>query len=387
MIKGKINMRKRIQHTVCFLWAILTMTSCIMKDEDLPDCPEVVVKEPIEVTASLYCNDKHIEWPDSSHIGILMLEGGTNIPVEAGGMKEYRLVDKLTKLFIPAVSVNPINRPEIGATQDATGVYPYGTKVNDRMEVSFSVADQSNQQALDLITAKRTVNITHETDTVHLDFYRRLSRMLFTLSLTEVAANGTRKNMDTKLAGAKIEIVGMHTSALFSLNEQKFTTSASGLIRAYMQADAKSGQAIVFPREAGKGITFKITLPLYPDTTYIYAMDSELEFTSCKSYKFDIPMEYKIKPTDPTPPIDPPIDPEPPIDPTPPIDPPVDPIPPVDPPVDPDLPAPPPVDPLPETPPTHPDTESPDLDVLRADIIDWVENYTIDGGILTPIGN
>ncbi|MCD8135104.1 MAG: hypothetical protein LUH01_03750 [Parabacteroides gordonii] len=297
-------MRRWIQSLACCLLTVFS--SCIMDiDKELPDCLPDEVTDPIAVTANLYCNGHQIAWPEGSHIGVIMLQGATNKFAYTTPVKEYFLPDTSDYLFLPFSELQQIGRPAKGTTQDATGVYPHNLTADENLEVPFSVADQSDQQALDLILAKRTTGITEATDTVHLVFYRPLARLQFHLSLTEIAADGSSKNADTKLAGARISIDGMDASALFSLNDLSCTTSGADSIRALVAADGKSGQAIVFPRKASDKVTFTVALPAYPDTVYTFAMDPQLEISSCKTYSFDMHLAYRYDSDKPGPGPDP----------------------------------------------------------------------------------
>ena len=295
-------MKKWIQTFIYCLLAACCFSSCIMDiDKELPDCLPDEVTDPIAVTADLYCNGNKIAWATTSHIGVIMLQDKTNKFVYNTPVKNYFLPDTSTYLFQPQSELQQIGRPEAGTTQNATGIYPHNLIVNEMLEVPFSVTDQSDQQALDLILAKRATGVTHETDTVHLDFYRQLSQLQFNLSLTEIAVDGTSKNADNKLAGAQIAIGGMDASALFSLSDLSFTTSSSASIQAWVTANGKNGQAIVFPRKASDEVTFTVTLPAYPDTVYTFAMDPSLELFSCQTYSFDMDLTYRYSKDEPGP--------------------------------------------------------------------------------------
>lgn len=271
------------------------MQACIMDiDKELPDC-QPVPSGAIAVTAALYCNGQQKAWPNGSRIGVILLQGGTERFVSEPPVKPYFLSDSPVNLFLPVPGTEPVNRPDVGTVYEAIGVSPAGAAVNDRLETALSVADQSDRQALDLITAERTAGITNETDTIHLDFYRQMCRLLFNLSLTEIDASGNRTDAAGRLAGAVVEIDGMNLSGTFSWNDFALLASTPGAFRAWMAADGKNGEAVVYPRAPGRGVTFRVTIPQYTDTVYTFAMDPALALSAGNSYTFDVDLEYRKK--------------------------------------------------------------------------------------------
>lgn len=286
-------MRKWISFFLLSLWTLCSFNACIMDiDNELPDCPPTE-ENPVAVTASLYCNGRRVDWPDSSRIGVMLLQSTTGRFVQAPPSKPYFLSDPVAEFFRPVSAGEAITRPSAGDSYDAIGVYPLSVAVGDDLTAPFSVADQSVPAALDLILARRTVGIENTTDTVHLDFYRQMSRLLFTLSLDEIDAAGTRTEAGDKLAGARIEIDGMDVAAVFSWKDFLLATSDPGIFEARMQAGGQSGEAIVYPRPAGQGVTFRVTLPAHPDTIYTFAMDPSLILAACKAYTFEMKLEYR----------------------------------------------------------------------------------------------
>lgn len=293
--KITIDMGKWNRLLLFCLSAAWSFQACIMDiDKELPDCAPVPA-ETIAVTATLYNNGQEKAWPDGSRIGVMMLQSGTGRFVSEPPVKPYSLGDASVNLFLPVPGCSPVSRPEEGTVCDATGVYPAGVAVSEGPEAALSVADQSDPQALDLITARRTAGITSKTDTIHLDFYRQMCRLLFNLSLTEIDASGNRTNADSRLAGAILEIDGMNVSGAFSWNDFALAVSNPGVFRALMAAGGKNGQAVVFPRAPGAGVTFRVTLPYYTDTVYTFTMDPALALSAGKSYTFDVDLEYRKK--------------------------------------------------------------------------------------------
>lgn len=285
-------MRKWIQSLLLCLLALGSFNACIMDiDKELPDCPPGGT-QPIAVTASLYCNGREIAWPDGSRIGVAMWQNTTGQFVYTPPVKPYFLGHPATKQFEPLSGTEPIGRPQAGIALDAFGLYPYTLTVDKGPSAALSVADQSDPAALDFLMARNVAGLTQATDTVHLDFYRQMCRLAFNLSLTRVDASGARTDASEELAGAQVEIGGLPVRGRFSWSDFLLTVSDPAAFQALLAADGRSGQATVYPRKPGKGVTFTVTLPQHPDTAYTFAMDPSLELTACKAYTFDMPLEY-----------------------------------------------------------------------------------------------
>lgn len=287
------DMRKWIQSLFLCLLALGSFNACIMDIEgELPDCPPGGTRS-MAVTASLYCNGREIAWPDSSRIGVVFCQSATGQFVYTPPVKPYFLSDAATKWFEPLAAAEPAGRPGEDIVQEAFGLYPYTLTLDKGPSAVLSIADQSDPAALDFLMARRVEGLTQDTDTVHLDFYRQMCRLVFNLSLTRVDASGVRTDASEELAGARVEIGGLPVSGRFSWSDFLLTLSDPAAFRALMKADGRSGGAVVYPRQPEGGVTFTVTLPQHPDTVYTFGMDPTLELAACKAYTFDMPLEYR----------------------------------------------------------------------------------------------
>lgn len=299
-MEKRLNIKKWLLCTSLILMSMLAATSCVMDNDDLPDCPPQPVpsKDAPAVTAYIYCNNKRIDWEEGNKIGVYMIDNEKKILLQDSLGAPYVLNDNPTGLFIPQWGVGDqvLTRPELGVTWDATGIYPYGTSLKNTNTFNLSILDQKAQDKLDVFTAKRVTNVTAYTDTLHLDLYRRMSRILFNLTLTEVKADQSEVEANEKLAGATIQVSGLPVNGTFTFSDNTLKTSDVQPFQAYVTENGKQGQAIVFPAESTKDVRFQVSLPQYPDTVYSFVLSEEMMLEECNSYEFEMNMKYVYKP-------------------------------------------------------------------------------------------
>lgn len=294
------TIKKWLLCTGLILMSMLAGTSCVMDNDDLPDCPPEPVpsKDAPAVTAYIYCNNKRIDWEEGNKIGVYMIDNEREILLQDSLGAPYVLNDNPTGLFIPQWGVGDqvLTRPELGVTWDATGIYPYGTSLKNTNTFNLSILDQKAQDKLDVFTAKRVTNVTAFTDTLHLDLYRRMSRILFNMTLTEVKADKSEAEANDKLAGATIQVSGLPVNGTFTFSDNTLKTSDVQPFQAYVTENGKQGQAIVFPAESTKDVRFQVSLPQYPDTVYSFVLSEDMMLEECNSYEFEMNMKYVYKP-------------------------------------------------------------------------------------------
>ena len=297
MMKG-ITVKKWLLGIFVLLTTTLMGTSCIMGNDELPDCPPNFEKEALQVTANAFCNDKRIDWEEDSRIGVYLINNEKNSLLQDSTGAPYLFKDKDANIFSPQwISDNfVLTRPVYGITYDAIGIYPYGVSLTDTKSLSISIQDQKKPEMLDIFTAHRTKGITYNTDTIHLDLYRRMSRFLFNLKLTEVNADKSETAADEKLAGATILVDGLPTTGRFALDDDELETSQVQTFQSYMATNGKTGQAIVFPGITKQEVRLQISLPQCPDTLYSFVLDKDLELEACRSYGLDLYLKHIIHP-------------------------------------------------------------------------------------------
>lgn len=299
-MEKRLNIKKWLLGTALLLISMLAGTSCVMDNDDLPDCPPPTPpsKDAPVVTAGLYCNEKLIAWEEGNAIGVYLIDNEKEALLQDSLGAPYILNDVEKGVFLPqwGISEQVISRPPLGAVYDALGIFPYGNALKDTKTVSLSVADQSDPEKLDLFIPHRVHSITAETDTIRLDFYRRMSRLLFNLTMTEVGADNTETEANAKLAGASIQVNGLPVNGTFALESDKVETDGIQPFQAYMTENGQQGQAIVFPGTSTKDVRFQVSLPQYPDTLYSFVFSEEMILESCRTHALALNMKYVHKP-------------------------------------------------------------------------------------------
>lgn len=292
----------------CFLAGLFN--SCVMHDE-LEDCPQT--KE-LKVKATLeFGNDSTpIAWPKGSAIGITVFRAGTNDCFGNNSDKKYMISDPNSGDSNPDDTNDPIYLPDDGSNADIIAYYPYSTPFDQTFNALLSVIDQSIPDSLDLITSDRERDIRPDTEQIHLKFYRRLSKMLFNITLIEVDENGKETVVNERLAGTKLHISGIPVTGNYFLPDNQLTPNTTfQTIESLINRAGTRANAIIFPRAAGEGVEFLVTLP--DGTKKAYKMDPKLALQAGMEHVFDLVI--KVKKTNPNPEPDP--DPTPDPDPNP----------------------------------------------------------------------
>lgn len=299
-MEKRLNIKKWLLGTALLLISMLAGTSCVMDNDDLPDCPPPTPpsKDAPVVTAGLYCNEKLIAWEEGNAIGVYLIDNEKEALLQDSLGAPYILNDVEKGVFLPqwGISEQVISRPPLGAVYDALGIFPYGNALKDTKTVSLSVTDQSDPEKLDLFIPHRVHSITAETDTIRLDFYRRMSRLLFNLTMTEVGADNTETEANAKLVGASIQVNGLPVNGTFALESDKVETDGIQPFQAYMAENGQQGQAIVFPGTSTKDVRFQVSIPQYSDTLYSFVFSEEMILESCRTHTLALDMKYVHKP-------------------------------------------------------------------------------------------
>lgn len=267
------------------------MSSCIMHDE-LEDCPQnkqLRVKATIEADGS---GGSNIAWPAGSIIGVTVFNAGTNDCFGDNFDKRYDVSDTNTGDCDPGKADDPIYLPDDGSMSDAIAYYPYSTPFDRTLMTSLSIADQSVPDSLDLITSDRECSIRPDAELVHLKFYRRLTKVIFNITLIAVAADGTETIINERLPGTRLDINGLPVDASYFLPDNQLTTgNATQLIHTAINKEGTKAAAIVFPRTPDEGVSFIVTLP--DGTQKTFYMDPELELTAGMENVFDLVIKIK----------------------------------------------------------------------------------------------
>jgi hypothetical protein len=190
------------------------------------------------------------KWTPGDVIGISMLERGGAEVVDYASNRKY-VSDTGNGVFAPASGMEKIS---VNQPVDFLAYYPYAANMNGFM-YPVDVSSQTNQEALDLMTAER-VPADQSAKSVALSFKHRLSAVALIIKAGE--------NLEEReLAGLQAAITGQAVRGEYDVNANALvpsTEEAAQSIAFKMSDDGKSGSAVILPAAGGSGRTVKLTM-------------------------------------------------------------------------------------------------------------------------------
>jgi hypothetical protein len=214
-------------------------------------------------------------WSKGDAIGISMLRSGGSDPV--GSASNRKFVTQDAKNFDPADG----QKISVSEKADFVAYYPYASPMTG-FTYPVDVSDQTNQEAIDLMTAKAE-RVEPNTNQVSLTFQHRLSAV----GLTVKPGDGVSVN---DLANVEAEISGQIVRGTYDVKANTFSPSAAAgdlnkslkfKMSADMSGGAKSGEAVILPASGGTNRTMIIVL---------HTGDAKVTFTK------SIPNNYAFSP-------------------------------------------------------------------------------------------
>jgi hypothetical protein len=214
----------------------------------------------------------------SDAIGIFQLQNGTSTVWDAN--KQYVTTGGATATFTPATDVIyfPANTTP---ASDFVAYYPYSAGQSS-LTCPVNVTDQSNQEAIDLLTADKATGKDKNSPAVAFVFRHRLSKI--TLNIT--AGTGIT---DTDLANiTAVTITGQQVTGSFNLADNTLTpaTATPQAITLKKAADGKSAAAIILPAAASSGRQLTFTISAFG--TFTYDIPAAKTFVSTEETVFNI---------------------------------------------------------------------------------------------------
>ncbi len=223
-------------------------------------------------------------WEEQDAIGITMVQPGTSTVVEEYSHRHYVTSNEQGD-FAPATDVATIYFPHDGSQVGFKAYYPYLSTLESDMIYPVNVSNQNALAQIDLMTAEHLAGTSKEDPDVELQFYHRLSKLIFNLT----AEDGI------SLDNSVLTIKGMHTEATYDLNVDD-RDQAVHMVDQSSQADVtvplrtsngvRTGTGILLPRSASTGVTFEVTTP--DGGQYIAIMDESLDLDRGYKYIFNI---------------------------------------------------------------------------------------------------
>lgn len=226
-------------------------------------------------------------WGENDHIGVTMLS--SELPssvVSEYENRDYKIIDMTgeTATFVSNPESSKMYYPIDGSNVTFKAYYPYKSSIADQ-KYPVNVSGQGDIAALDLMTAEHVnkegeLNVNNKNNPeAHLLFYHRLTLATFNLTSEEPIS----------LNGSTLKVKGMNTRGEYELMEDILTVDDTSEANIEIPVSSNSGQAILLPRVAGKGVTFEVTTT--NGGVYTAFMSDTLELKGGYKYTFNLTLK------------------------------------------------------------------------------------------------
>lgn len=262
--------------------ASAALTSCSSDNENAGTATDSRVA--LQVSSGIQTRASGSTWTAGDAIGIYSLNGTTAEYANC----QYATANGGTKgTFTPATSDQTIYFPVDGSTRDIIAYYPYSASVADGV-YTVDVSNQSNQEAIDLMTSA-LVSGKHKDDaSVNLQFTHKLSKIeisikpgngITTADLADMTVTLTNQvpigTIDVTTSGSSVTANADATATTLTLNTA---------------TDGTSAEAIVLPAASTTGMNLVFQLSGFdaPFTWAVYKADYSKSFGEGKKYIYTI---------------------------------------------------------------------------------------------------
>ncbi|MCS4167632.1 MULTISPECIES: fimbrillin family protein [Sphingobacterium] len=218
-------------------------------------------------------------WESNDAIGVFM-KTGSGLSNALASNKQY-VTTKGDGNFSASSITEEINYPADGSNVDFIAYYPYQTTITNNI-YPVNVADQTQQNKIDLLYANNVTGANKNKPNAQLQFGHKLSKV----ELTVAAGTGV-----SSLSGLTVTYNGFNTTANFDLATG---TLAAGANPASIKAKTTAGttttaaEAILLPvaSVAGAKVEFKIG-----NETYTWTLPSSTTYEAGKKYSYNITLQ------------------------------------------------------------------------------------------------
>lgn len=187
-------------------------------------------------------------WTSGDAIGIYMKSAGADLSAPLATNVKYT-TDEKGNLTVASAD-EAIAYPETGKV-DFVAYYPY-SDATSAAAYSVSVADQSDQPAIDLLYSNNATSKSTSVDVINLGFTHKLSKVVFTV---------TPSNSSVSVAGLTATLKSLPTTATYDLSTATLTTDATTAdIALKSSADGKTIEGILLPQSATGDVVIEFAL-------------------------------------------------------------------------------------------------------------------------------
>lgn len=259
--------------------AILLLTGCNKNNNS--DLGEKVA---VQFNGGVITRAIDNNWSTGDKIGIFMVKTGQ--PLAALNIVGMANNIQYNNVMAPGLSgsfsadniFETIYFPVNGNLVDFYAYYPYSTNIN-QYKYSINVATQSNQENIDLMTAK-TIEKVKTSPAVTLGFRHRLAKLKLTITAGEGVSAADLTNME-------VTVIGLPTTANYNLANETLSDLGNNTdIIIKTATDGNTAEAILIPVSATPGA--KISFKLSGSGEIFYWDIAAMSFDSGKKYDYTV---------------------------------------------------------------------------------------------------
>lgn len=274
-------MKLKILNLLLFAVGGAFLLSSCNSDDGMGDNNPVAVQFGIGEMSSLKTTSGGDQWTLNDPVGIFMVENGQTLSSanisEGADNREYQAQAGGSNVsgFTP-VGTNAIYYPQNGDNVDFIAYYPYKSLLTNYI-YPVDVSVQSIPADIDILYSNNATDYNKNSGTVDLQFNHVLSKLSFAL----ISGNGS-----PSLAGAKIQITNLATTANISLANGMVTVTNSGqTLIANTATDGLSSSAIVIPQTLSGT---KLIITLADNVSKFEWTFTDTQFEQGKNHQYSI---------------------------------------------------------------------------------------------------
>lgn len=265
--------------------SLLALYSC-REDEEMiyPDSNPVAVRFTSTVSGEVRAKASGSSWDANDKIGVFMKK--SNQPLESVNIiNQADNIEYMTNgagNFFPVNGSQTIFYPTDGTKVDFISYYPYKENLTDYI-YEVNVADQTSQEAIDLLYSNNLRGLGQTDPTPSLSFSHQLVKINFNISAGQGIPN---------LAGLEITITGTKTRAGFNLATGGLTandTPEDIIANTVILENNAFAEAIILPVTGLNGASFKFSLS--SGKVFTWNIPDNTSFEKGRKYSYNITLK------------------------------------------------------------------------------------------------
>ncbi len=279
---------KQIKVLVGILIPVLFFSCNNNNEKDISQ--EELVKVNIRAGIDLQSTAYDSEWSANDAIGIAMMDYERIHMID--NIYNYRYYTPSgSESFIPASEEQVLYYPWDGSQVYFKAYYPYLEDLSPEMRFNVNVENQTNLQAIDIMTGKHLSGFSKTDPNADLRMYHRLSKLIFRFFYEEGLEELSSLDYDVIVKGMKV------SGTCDILNDTVYVDNVIRNIRIPDRGLEAQTTGIVMPRPAGRGVDFDFDFA--NGRGFTAAMSDTLQLLSGHKYMFYIRLEGKDIPPGP----------------------------------------------------------------------------------------